>query len=371
MASITKHPRSQFWTACWRDAGGKQRRASTKTTDRRLARRIAEEYEKATRSKRTLAQLEKTLRAYHEELGGTTLVNRSLRDYLDEWLAEREPSISEATGNFYRTVASKLTQFFGDKSIAEITESDLIRFRNSLAKTVSPVTTNHYLAAVKTIFASAKRKHRITENPAEYIEAVREFDNRNDTPRRPFTIPELQTLLATADPEWQSMVKIGLHTGCRLGDIALLRWSNIDLERGELRYTARKTGKIVLIPIATPLRNHLLSLISSDDPLAPLHPRAFASMRERGAATALSSQFGELLEQAGLRDVRPDDGRRRRNPLSFHCLRHTTVSLLKDAGIPQATVMELVGHNSQQMSAHYTHVGRAALERAGEALPDL
>jgi integrase len=41
-------------------------------------------------------------------------------------------------------------------------------------------------------------------------------------------------------------------------------------------------------------------------------------------------------------------------------LRQIAASLLKDAGIPQAAVMELVGHDSKQMSAHYTHVGRQA-----------
>ena len=50
--------------------------------------------------------------------------------------------------------------------------------------------------------------------------------------------------------------------------------------------------------------------------------------------------------------------------LSYHCIRHTSVSLTNDAGIPEAAVMELVGYDSEQMSANYTHVGREALERA-------
>ena len=57
--------------------------------------------------------------------------------------------------------------------------------------------------------------------------------------------------------------------------------------------------------------------------------------------------------------------------LSFHSLRHTAVSLLKDAGIPEAAVMELVGHDSKRMSAHYTHVGREALEKAAAAFPEI
>ena len=45
--------------------------------------------------------------------------------------------------------------------------------------------------------------------------------------------------------------------------------------------------------------------------------------------------------------------------------------MMKDAGIPEAAVMELVGHDSEQMSAHYAHVGRDALQRAAASLPSL
>ena len=57
--------------------------------------------------------------------------------------------------------------------------------------------------------------------------------------------------------------------------------------------------------------------------------------------------------------------------LSFHCLRHTAVSMLKQAGIPAATVMELVGHDSVEMSQHYTHIGHESLKQAAEAFPVL
>jgi integrase len=53
------------------------------------------------------------------------------------------------------------------------------------------------------------------------------------------------------------------------------------------------------------------------------------------------------------------------------CLRHTAVSLLKDAGISASVVMELVGHDSEQMSAHYTHTGLEALGVAMHAMPTI
>jgi hypothetical protein len=33
--------------------------------------------------------------------------------------------------------------------------------------------------------------------------------------------------------------------------------------------------------------------------------------------------------------------------------------------------MALVGHDSVEMSQHYTHIGKDALEKAAAALPDL
>ena len=51
--------------------------------------------------------------------------------------------------------------------------------------------------------------------------------------------------------------------------------------------------------------------------------------------------------------------------------RYTAVTLLNEAGIPVAVVMELIGHDSEQMSAHYTHVGHEALQKAANAMLDV
>ena len=70
--------------------------------------------------------------------------------------------------------------------------------------------------------------------------------------RRPITVSEIQDILRLADPEWQSLIKFGLYTGQRLADLASLTWSNIDLEKNQIRFVARKMGKTVLLPIAAP-----------------------------------------------------------------------------------------------------------------------
>jgi integrase len=190
-------------------------------------------------------------------------------------------------------------------------------------------------------------------------------------------------LVLAHDDEWRSLINFGLYTGQRLGDLARLRWSQIDLERDELRLTTCKTGKRLLLPIAPALHEHLETIAGNDDPRAPVHPKAFEIVRaQAGRVVSLSNQFCDILVAAGLRKSPYQskshvgrgigrDGRREGTDISFHSLRHTTVSLVRDAGIPDAVVMALVGHDTVAMSYRYTHVGKEALTNAATKLPDL
>jgi integrase len=232
------------------------------------------------------------------------------------------------------------------------------------------------MQAVKALFKYANREGLLSSDPTEGVGALR-LDAR-EVVRRPFTIEELKSILAIADREWQSMIRFGLYTGQRLGDIAALTWANVDLVRNEIRVETRKTHKGLRVPIAAPLRTHILSLPRANDPREPVHPRAYESVTSgRKNTDPISKQFIKLLVRAGLReDERQGAGqlpgaRRRLSELSFHCLRHNAVSLLKEAGVPHAVVQELIGHDSEAVSAQYTHVGDEALQKAVAALPKI
>jgi integrase len=216
----------------------------------------------------------------------------------------------------------------------------------------------------------------LTDDPAEFVETL---SSRNKASvRRAFTIEELKSVIGQCNDEWRSLVFFGLYTGQRLGDLAALKWSSVDLEQEQVRLRTQKTGKSMSIPISAPLMRHILTLPSTDVPDAPLHPRAFANVHKLGRTGGLSNQFADILAAAGLREKKvhrkTGEGRgasRTQNELTFHALRHTAVSMMKNAGIPAAAVMEIIGHDSEQMSEHYTHVGKEAMQKAAAALPDL
>ena len=380
MSCVWKSSKSRFWIAQFTDHTGRRRNRSTKTTDRRKAEKLAEHFEGAYARKRTARQIREVIATAYAEITGEQLVNKSFRSFAQSWLAAKRHEVAESTLDFYRKAADKFLAHLGalaDADLAEITREHILDFRNREAETFAPRTVNHDLKAVKMLFLSARRDGLITDNPAEDVKTVAQRGEKRS--RRPFSLDELRSVLSVADDEWRSMILFGLYTGARLSDVASLTWENLDLPARELRFIAKKTGKTIILPLDGPLAAHSETLPAADSARTPLHPRAFSIVEKQGKTGHLSNQFTDLLAQAGLRKKQPhrktndkEQGRRRRNEgLSFHSLRHTAVTLLKEAGVPQAVVMELVGHDNEEMSQHYTRVGRTALEGAARAFPDL
>jgi integrase len=375
VASLIRKLRSKFWFACFRDANGRQRRKSTRTTDRKKAMKIAEQYEQVGQRKLPARTVRETLAELYREIYNDSLPSATVRQFIENWLKTKQPEVSPATLAFYAKSTAKFLQFLGpaaELDLASVTRTALVEFRNQVAQKASGTTTNHDLKAIKAVFREAKRDGYIVEDPSEFVDTVRKSSADS---RRPFTVPEIQSVLGVADPEWRSMILFGLYSGQRLADVASLTWDNVDLGRNEIRLRSRKTAKRILVPIAKPLREHIETLRASDHPGSPIHPKAFATINRQGRSGNLSNQFADLLAEVGLRErtLHRSKGKGRRsqrasNGLSFHSLRHTAVSLLKDAGIPEGVVMELVDHESKAVSAHYTHVGSEALEKAVAAL---
>jgi hypothetical protein len=52
----------------------------------------------------------------------------------------------------------------------------------------------------------------------------------------------------------------------------------------------------------------------------------------------------------------------------FHDLRHTALTKMAEAGVPESTMLALAGHMSRAMMERYSHIRMAAKREAVEAL---
>ena len=212
-------------------------------------------------------------------------------------------------------------------------------------------------------------KAKITDNPWLRIR------NRKHTPhaRRELTVEELGAVVKSATGEMRLLLALGIYTGLRLGDCALMEWGSVDLVRKLVSVvpikTARRTGKRVVIPLHETLAG-MLDAVPSGKRKGYVLP-GVAKDYARDSALVVN-RIQALFEGCGIKTGHADEKTGRAVvDVGFHSLRHTFVSLSANAGAPLAVVQSIVGHGSPAMTRHYFHESENALRRVVSALPNV
>ncbi|MGJ8724472.1 MAG: tyrosine-type recombinase/integrase [Roseibacillus sp.] len=381
MAYLRTKPNSKYFIAAWYDENGKRCERSTKLPakhkNRRQAQRLAEEFEDASKIRRSARQVKEVISDLHQRLTGDLIPTMTVRRYLSLYLERKAGETSKST---YKAYKKSLTDFVdwladqADQDLADITSSDIARYRNHLRERVAESTVTNKTKALRALFKAAQKEGLCLEEPTANLKLSRKAaPSKNADERQAFTEEQVRLLLRHIDGEWKSMVLFGIYTGQRLGDLATMRWSTIDIPNASLSIRTRKTSRSVKIKISDDLMANIQKQQNSHPEL--VHPRLGALYEENGSST-LSNQFSSLLADCGLREKvshrATKNGRdrvRQASKLSFHSLRVTAVSFLHAQGIPAAVVQEWVGHDSVDVHRVYVRLGDEAMEKASAALP--
>ena len=154
---------------------------------------------------------------------------------------------------------------------------------------------------------------------------------------------EARRLVNACPADFRSLVVAALLTGCRYGELAALRVSDVDLAAGTLSVRVSKGGSarhVVLTSEASDLLRGLIAGKASE---------ALIFIRADGEPWGKSHQFRPLREACSAARIGP--------AVSFHILRHTHASRLAGKGVPMAVVAAQLGHADTRItSKHYAHL---------------
>ena len=396
MASLVKDSRnrSPYWICCYTNEDGQRLKKSTKQTDRTKALEICLALERAESlaSRGTLTEIRarELIGEVLERTSGETLPFYTAESWLRDWLRGKEVSKSKNTHVKYsHTIESFLTHLQGRAklNIAAINPKDIAGFRDvQIASGKHPNTVRYLVKQLRIPFNAARRQGIITHNPAESVElpGKPKTEDGCEATRDVFTPEQVAALMNAAiakehgnlvfdaGDQWRGAILFAYFTGARLQDVANIPWGSIDLPTKTITYRAKKTSKLVTIPIHPDLEAYLLELSAPDSSKAFVFPKLAG--RGTGGRSGLSMTFSRIMARAGVAgevtSKASGKGRTVRT-LTFHSLRHTFNSAMANGGVSQELRMQLTGHMSAEMNKGYTHHELEPLMAAIAVIPSL
>ncbi len=201
------------------------------------------------------------------------------------------------------------------------------------------------------------------------------FDNRPTATRAEsgyFDTAELPKVIAQLPTEgfeatFRTMILVAVKTGMRHGEIAALRWGDIDLTARQIR-VRRSVSK----GIASEPKNRQVRTVQLLDETATLLGRWWGEQGspEDDAALVFPDETGGMLadqrayhrlrkamKAAGVPIVGVDGSSR-----GFHSLRHTFAAISIQSGVEMLALSRQLGHSS--MAVTYKHHGHLAVTEA-------
>lgn len=305
--------------------------------------------------------------------------------YLDAWLAGVRPALKPSTAKSYGEIIRwyvqprvgavrlvDLTAFQLRALYAELLESGAVRSTGGLA----PGTVSAVHRVIRKACNDALAAGMLVKNPMVGVRPPR---------REP---PELCTwsaadvrrfLDATHSDRLYALWVLVLATGMRRGELAGLRWADVDLEAGRLAVRRSRVSVGYQVHEGEPkTRASRRSITLDDRVLTVLGAHRRRQLEDRLAwgpawtntgyvftaedghpmhPERIKVIFGQQIAAAGLRKIR------------FHDLRHTSATLALAAGIHPKVVSERLGHTNIAITLDlYSHVTPSLQAEAADVL---
>jgi len=374
--------RGKIYYACW-TLGGRKFMRSTGKTNRREAEvelhRIMEPFlagDEVTCLQNIAARIEgrkAELTRLEDDRNPPLRLDRAWETYI---AAPNRPDSGERTIEDYHGYFEAFANWLKEEhpsstALRDVTPEIAGQYAAHLVKRrLSANSYNKHLRFQELFFRVLKGPARLAENPWEGMQRKRVMSES----RRELTIDELREVCRTASGEMQSLLALGLFCGLRLKDAALLQWGEVDLQRGVIRRvpskTARRKPRPVILPIHPSLRE-MLAETPAKDRRGDVLPETAALYRTR--RDTLIRRIQAHFENCNIETVEPGTGRgtgkRAIVRVGFHSLRHSFVSLCREANAPLSVVESLVGHSNPTMTRLYSHTSEDAARAAVLSLP--
>ena len=271
-------------------------------------------------------------------------------EYIERWAKPRKRSWKEDARIIDRYLNPKL----GNVKVADVRRADVRRLLDDIAAD-APVMASRVLACCRKIYNWAISQDLAETSPCDRVPAPAQ-PVRRDRVLNDEELRAVWTALDSTDSIVADVFKLRLLTAQRGGEVASMRWAEIDLPDAVWTIPAErsKNGLSHRVPLSEPVirileRRHS-ELLADEDRRAARQGRnveapvfVFPGRRDRHShITPTKTTAGSIAETAALD-----------TPWTGHDLRRTAATRMAEAGTPRVVLGRILNHSDRSVTAIY------------------
>ena len=316
--------RGKVWYARFYDQTGHRQWQSLQTNSKEIAQ----------------AKFSKLIQAIEKHEVGWQLKGKAVAEYLTEYLAICQAEHSKKTYRVEKQILEEFTKFSKAEYLHQITADKIETFKVKRAKEVKKSTVNRALTTVKAFLNRAVQMNYLEKNPAQFVKKLKE----EQLQIKHLSDEEVKKLLEVCSPRVKQIVTLFLLTGMRLGELAHLRWKDVDFRHNLIHIQNQpdwttKSYKPRVLPIHPTARQILESL-----PRNKSQEYIFATESGKTIESYIRAEILRYAKKAGVN-------------ANVKMFRSTFASNLVMSGVDIYAVSKLLGHHDVKITEkHYAHL---------------
>lgn len=278
----------------------------------------------------------------------------TVNDWFDYWLESVVAiQVKPSTFDSYKSkIDCHIRPTIGNIHLSDLTSTKIDQFINITKEKISTNSLHAVFRVLKTALKYAEKLNFISRSLYENIQLPKAKKTHIATLKQ----SEYKFLVSEVKNSPQGLpVLMSLETGMRIGEIAGLKWEDIDFENQTI--TIRRTLQRVSTPLKEQFKTHIIEARPKSEtserviPLSStLFKRLLNDMKTSHSEYVISNgvkcmeprtiryQFRRILEKLGLPNY------------SFHALRHSFATRCLEKGVNIAVISSLMGHSSTKMT---------------------
>lgn len=269
----------------------------------------------------------------------------------------------------------RLTKAHIDTLVTDLVAGGTVTAAGRKRRPWSAQAVNKVIASIGQVLTDAQQQGLVPRNAAEHVDRVAAAHKTLDT----YTEAEVRTLLAAIAGDRLGHAWELALSGLRRGEIAGLRWADVDLDGETLSIVNNRVSaggrsvendpKSATSRRTLPLPDRLVTVLRSAKARQSAERLALGGAYGSGVYV-VSNEIGEPYSPAVLsrywRDTVKAAGIRH---IKLHAARHTCATLMHLQGIPVAVIAAWIGHKDASLTMRlYAHSQDTALKAAGDTL---